>query len=223
MPVPFEYPCTFEREGHVYRDGNGITYKSVTQILSACGCVDFSMVDSLVLAAAAERGRLVHEYSVQWDKVREFVDMHAFLEGVPAELHGYLWQYQAFLVATGFEADPEETERPRLVEVQGRKLAMTPDRIGHFPDLKKLVVLDLKTGDELFSHPLQLAAYSMGLERVLALAMQHMRVAVYLEPDAYRLKFYRQPQDYYAFLCALWGGGPYLESWKQQRQRSLVR
>jgi hypothetical protein len=224
MPPPLEYPCTFVAEGHRYVDDAGTQHESVTQRLTACGCVDFSMVDPLVLKAAAERGTAVHDLSVEWDKVKGgAIPLKQFLCGVPHELHGYLEQYDYFLDETGFVPIVAETERPRLVEVQGVKLAMTPDRIGHFPDLQKLVVLDLKTGDELFSHPLQLAGYSMGIERVMALAMQHMRVALYLEPDAYRLKIYRHPADYYAFLCALYGGGAYLENWKQQRQRSLVR
>jgi hypothetical protein len=222
MPRPVEYPVTFEAEGHRYVDGQGKCHHSVTQILKATGCVDFSMVDPVVLLAAAARGTAVHQLTVAWDNLRGLFSFTDFLKTVPEELQGYLHQYEKFLVETGFEPWPDESERPRLVEIQGHPVAMTPDRIGHFPHNPQLSILDLKTGGELFSHPLQLAAYSMGMERVLSLAMTHDRVGLYLEPDSYRLKVYRAPQDYHAFLCALEGGGPYLEEWKAQREKGLV-
>jgi hypothetical protein len=223
MPRPVEYACHFDAAGHCYTDHRGEVHRSVTQILNDCGCVDFSMVDAATLQQAAERGTAVHQLSLTWDKVRGHCDLPFFLDGVPEELHGYLWQYEAFLQQTGFKAIVEETERPRIVDIQGVKVGMTPDRIGHFPNAPQLVVLDLKTGGELFAHPLQIAAYSMGVEKVMALAMQHVRLALYLEPDYYRMKFFRHAQDYYAFLDALFhGGGAYLKAWKEQRQRNLV-
>ena len=115
-----------------------------------------------------------------------------------------------------------ETERPRLVDIHGTIVGMTPDRAGYFPRSRRLSVIDLKTGMYQLSHPLQIAGYSLGFERVLKLAMLHERLALYLEPDYWRVQPYPHATDYYAFLDALHGGGKYLDNWKHNRTRKLI-
>ena len=226
MPRPFELPCSFDPVEHVYRDTRGRRYRSVTQILADCDCVDFGMVDPLVLAAAATRGTIVHELTAAWDRVRnaQLLNLDEFfeVECVHPEHRGYLRQYERFLRETGFQADPYETERPRLVEIHNTIVGMTPDRIGYFPPRRQRIVLDIKTGGYQLAHPLQVAGYSMGVERVLQLAMQHERIALYLDEDRYRLQWFSQQQDYYAFLDALSGGGKYLNEWKSHRTRKTA-
>ena len=225
MPRPLELPCTFDPVEHAYLDAHGKRHRSVTQILADAGLVDFSMVDPVVLAAASERGRLVHDYTAKWDQIRHrLIRLDDMLSqfSVPEHLHGYLYQYERFLAETGFVAIAQETERPRLVEVHGTLMGMTPDRVGYFPGQRRLAVIDLKTGLYLIPHALQIAGYSMGLERVLTLAMQHDRIALYLEPGDYRLRHYHHKNDYHAFLDAMRGGGKYLDHWIHNRQRKLI-
>ncbi len=224
MPRPFELPCIFDPIEHAYRDGRGRRFQSVTQILDAAGCIDFSGVDPLVLAAAAKRGTIVHALTAAWDRVRDRASLLEFFSkhNVAEEHRGYIVQYERFLVEQDFVAIAEETERPRLVEINGSIVGMTPDRIGHFRRLRRLSVVDIKTGIYTLSHPLQLAGYSMGIERVLRLAQGHDRVALYLLPDRYRLQPFQRENDYHAFLDAMQGGGLYLEQWKQHRIRKLA-
>jgi hypothetical protein len=216
-----EYPCRFDHESHSYRDQHGRRHLSVTQILQAAGVIDFSMVDPATLAAAAERGRRVHELTALWDQWRQTKnDMMSFLDRyeVSDELVGYLVQYDVFLTRYGFHPIPEETERPRLVSISGVLVGMTPDRVGYWPHRpRQRVVIDLKTGIQVLSHPLQLAAYAMALERSLVLAQQVDRIALYLTPDSHRMQQFSNPNDFHAFLDILHGGGNYLEAWKQSR------
>jgi hypothetical protein len=223
MPRPTEYPCDFDPVEHVYRDVHGRAHDSITQILSDCECSDFSMVDPFVLAQAADRGTRCHHYSAQWDRLRGHLTIHDYLRdfAVDLDLHGHLLQYERFLSETGFVAIPEETERPRLVSIHGTIVGMTPDRIGHFPRNRRLVVIDIKTGVYQLSHPLQIAGYSMGVERSLKLAMMHERIALYLTETNYRLAYHPHQQDFYAMLDAIRGGGEYLDQWKQNQQRKL--
>lgn len=223
MPRPFEYACRFEEHGHVYRDQHGKRHRSVTQILRDAGCIDFSMVNPRTLLAAQERGTAVHRFTAEWDGLRGHIKLADFLLAVPENLHGYLVQYETFLRETKFRAIAVETERPRLIDVNGEIVGMTPDRVGYWGTkaygVRSLVILDLKTGVDLIAHPLQTAGYSLGFERVLTLAMQHQRCALYLEPDHYRIKRFTSNLDYHAFLDAIHGGGAYLAQWKAQRKR----
>jgi hypothetical protein len=224
MPRPFELPCAFDPIAHAYLDQRGRRHQSVTQILDASGCIDFSGVDPLVLAAAAKRGTIVHALTAAWDQVRLSCPMLEFfkLRNVAEEHRGYVEQYERFLVEQNFYALHEDTERPRLVDIHGTIVGMTPDRVGYFRPSRRLSVVDIKTGIYQLSHPLQLAGYSMGVERVLQLAMQHDRIALYLLPDKYRLQWFQRDNDYHAFLDAMNGGGRYLDQWKQNRIRKTA-
>jgi hypothetical protein len=62
----------------------------------------------------------------------------------------------------------------------------------------------------------------MGIERVMQLALQHERIALYLEEHTYRLNWFSQQQDYYAFIDAINGGGRYLQTWKSHRTRKQI-
>jgi hypothetical protein len=233
MPRPFELPCTFDPIEHAYYDSRGRRYRSVTQILADCDCVDFSMVDPIVLKAAADRGTRVHALTAKWDKVRGVLkwdrprtaltlDEFFEAERVHPDDRGYVEQYERFLREKGFEAIPAETERPRLVEIHNTIVGMTPDRVGYFPPSRQPIILDIKTGSYQLAHPLQLAGYSMGIERVMQLALRHERIALYLDEHTYRLNWFSQQQDYYAFIDAISGGGRYLQAWKSHRTRKQI-
>ena len=224
MPRPTEYACEFDPVEHVYRDVHGRSYRSITQVLADAGCSDYSMVDRCVLDRAADRGTRVHQHSAEWDTLREAVSLDEYLRErhVDSDIRGHLVQYERFLAETGFKAIGVETERPRLVDIHGTIVGMTPDRIGHFPQNPRTVVLDLKTGIYQMSHPLQIAGYSMGIEKVIRLCMTHERIALYLTETGYRIAHHPHQQDFYAMLDAIRGGGAYLEQWKQNNQRKLL-
>ena len=235
MPRPMEHPCDFDPVEHAYYDVHGRVHRSITQILADSDCVDYSMVDGDVLQACADRGTRVHHATAMWDKLRGLLPLGEFLRdyNVDLDIHRHLRHYERFLAEMLFRADDRETERPRLVSIQGVIVGMTPDRVGHFPrplgrrgkiDYSSTAtsVLDIKTGIVQPSHPLQVAGYSMGLESSLRLAMMHHRYALYLTEDDYRLVRHTHQQDYYAMIDAIRGGGPYLEDWKKNQQRILV-
>ena len=235
MPRPLEHPCNFDPVEHAYYDVHNRTHRSVTQILADAGCVDYTMVDPDVLKAAADRGTRVHHATALWDKLRGLLPLGEFMRDYHCdlEIHPYLRQYEKFLVDTHFTADEGETERPRLVSIQGVIVGMTPDRIGRLPrpyrgrnpanDLAPVpVIVDLKTGIEQKSHALQVAGYSLGIESSVRLAMLHHRYALYLDTNTYYFARHPHQQDYYAFLDALKGGGQYLDEWKNNQQRILA-
>ena len=78
MARPLEYPCSFDPEQHAYTDVHGQVHRSITQILTDTGCTDYSMVDPVVLAMAADRGTRVHEITARWDRMRGLLPIQEF-------------------------------------------------------------------------------------------------------------------------------------------------
>lgn len=158
---------TFDAASHVYRvDGNPVP--SVTQILTAMGCIDKTWYTS----EACQRGTFVHKMLALNDAGT--LDESTVCDG----LRGYLAAWRKFLV-----------EWPcKIIEVERQKcmidgtLAGTPDRlvVRHYVH----AILDIKTGDPEPWHDLQTAAYA-----VLYGNSHLQRYAVYLDENGtYRLK-----------------------------------
>lgn len=157
---------TFDPATHTYRvDWNPVP--SVTQILTAMGCIDKTWYTS----EACQRGTFVHKMLALNDAGT--LDESTVCDG----LRGYLAAWRKFLV-----------EWPcKIIEVEHQKcmidgtLAGTPDRVVVRRHVK--AVIDIKTGDPEPWHELQTAGYAM------LCGNAHMqRYAVYLsDSGSYRL------------------------------------
>lgn len=184
----------FERDCHAYYD-NGVRRMSTTQAIKIAGLIDYSMVPPDILAAAAQRGTLVHQGTVLVDNgtVEEY--------DIPAICIPYLEAYQFFLRETGFTPDPQFTEVPRIASIAGQRVGMTPDRVGLLEGIP--TILEIKTCAA--AHPswgVQTAGYEMGLPRP-ARYRNYQRVAVQLmKTGKYKLLLYEDKSDFDIFCDA---------------------
>lgn len=177
---PADPAITFEASGHIYRV-NGIAVRSVTKILADAGISDFSGVRPEVLRYAQERGTKVH-------RAAEFSDQNDLDEStLDPKIGGYVEGWRKFRRDSGFV--------PRLIEsiVYCPKFVYIGclDREGLMPKFGP-TVLDLKTGEECESWPIQIAAYVRAAvgERY---CMGHRRAAVQLRKNGtYNLLMYPQ-------------------------------
>lgn len=185
----------FERDTHAYMD-NGVRRMSTTQAIKIAGLIDYSMVPPDVLQRAANRGTLVHQASVLIDGG---ADLNEY--DVPAECVPYIQAYCLFLRETGFIPDHAFTEKPRIAEIAGQRVGMTPDRVGLLDGVP--TVLELKTCSA--AHPswgVQTAGYEMGLPRP-ARCRNYQRVAVQLmKTGKYKLWPYEDQSDFDIFCDA---------------------
>lgn len=182
--VPAPQPdLRFKEDGHIYSVG-GITYPSVTQILSGCGIVDFSFLDNLpdeTRNGYLERGRRVH-------RATELYDLDELdVSTVDAADMGYLQAWECFRKEYGFI--PHAVEVRRYHPTLG--YAGTIDRLGNLgetifinvrdaPRWHDRVVLDIKTGVSLpWWIDLQLTGYAGLLDE----PRRWTRVAVLLRKD----------------------------------------
>lgn len=169
----------FDRETHSYTL-NGKVLPSVTQILKGVGCIDTrwyteegrargSAVDTLT--ELADSGKL------DWGKLRTEYPT----------LVGYAESWVKFCKECEFQVD---LSQHRVVHPDGW-YAGTLDRLGLLgaAGLTRFL-LDIKTGDPAFWHPLQTVAYTLcGPDMV-------RRGCVYLRPDStYKLVEHTDPAD----------------------------
>ena len=141
---------TFDPVLHRYAI-DGVVLPSVTQILQACGCYDFSMVPRDVLEHKREIGKALH-LAVALDIDNDLVE-----ESVHPEVLGYLRSWRSFRADLGLtDADFGYIEQPLAHHTY--RFAGTPDMTLFME--KAWGVLDLHTAADL--HPawaLQTAAY----------------------------------------------------------------
>lgn len=175
----------FDPVGHVYRL-NGKRIVSVTQVLDILD--PFICTDG---GAAAARGTTVH-------LACDYHDEGTLDEsGVPEELLGYLRAYQRFRRECPFDVIDMEVAICHPVHLYAGRI----DRVVTMGG--KLTVLDLKSGSERPTHPLQVAAYAEGYKAVTG---QRVRQAgcVYLRSDGtYSVRWQQGPNDLWTFLAAL--------------------
>ncbi|HEY6022358.1 MAG TPA: hypothetical protein VIY48_21610 [Candidatus Paceibacterota bacterium] len=146
----------FDKELHRYTDPSGNTrYPSVTEILSDCGLVNFSMVPKNIRDAAMKLGTQVH-----W--MLELEDLGALnYRTVPRALRPYRTAYLTWKKRSGFQ--PLMIEKSFL-SVHG--YAGTFDRFGSLPKTaqfpRSFALVDFKSGDGKVADWVgkQLAAYS---------------------------------------------------------------
>ncbi len=183
----------FKEEGHVYSVG-GITYPSVTQVLSGCGIVDYSVLDNLPDETRdfyLERGRRVH-------LATELYDLDELdVTSVDAADMGYLQTWECFRREWKFIPFPGGIEVRRYHPTLG--YAGTIDRLGTMERTYEWkmdplnVVLDIKTGVSLpWWIDLQLTGYAGLLDE----PRLWRRVAVLLRKDGtYLVAWQTTPYD----------------------------
>ena len=182
--VPAQQPdLRFEAEGHIYSVG-GITYPSVTQILSGCKIVDYSFLgepsaDAFTVdsrTACLERGRRVHLATELYDL--DELDVTT----VDAADMGYLQAWECFRRDWKFTPFSGGVEVRRYHPTLG--YAGTIDRLGRMARPRTMnplnVVLDIKTGVSLpWWIDLQLTGYAGMLDE----PRRWERIAVLLRKD----------------------------------------
>lgn len=141
-------PLEFDAATHTY-SVDGLVVPSVTQVLEACGVVDYSYLPPATRAMALGRGSAVHS-ATQYDDEGDLDE--ALLDD---ELRPYLEAWRRFRRDTGFTPD--------LIEHRGfhpqYRYAGTLDRRGGFPNGTRAIV-DLKTNSSEGWVRMQLAAYA---------------------------------------------------------------
>ena len=162
----------FDAELHQYTL-DGQILPSVTQVLEACGVVDYSYLPPATRRMALGRGSAVHS-ATQFDDEGDLDETLLDDELVP-----YVAAWRRFRIETGFA--------PLLIEHRNHHpkygYAGTLDRLGIFPDGTK-AVLDIKTNSSEGWVALQLAAYCGFFESPRA----YRRICVEVHKDAtYRL------------------------------------
>ena len=196
MIAPMDvHECTFEIDGHVYRDAEGRIYPSTTQIIRDVGLVDYSNVPVEILARKAAIGADVHEITATFDREGDF-DPSWLTE----DTTGYVAAWKRFRMESGYEM--KEIERTGLVEVHGMKWGMTLDRIAISG--KEEHLLEIKCTSA--KHPswgIQLASYEIGYTG-RARCGHLRRTAVQLKPNgSYAVHAYDDARDADIFLAAL--------------------
>jgi hypothetical protein len=170
------FPICFDEENHLY-SRNGVTYRSVTQVIAEAGWCDFSFVEEDLRIHSMKRGKSVH-----W--LLQCEDQGALnYRTVPAALRGYRRAWLAWKKASGFI--------PELIEwrfISEFGFAGTIDRFGSLPATESYktetkAVIDLKSGPIGDWVKFQTCAYALGVEPRLALARRIRRIGVELRRD----------------------------------------
>lgn len=171
---------------------DGVRVPSVTEVLRLTGLDDWSGIDPDVLAAAAERGTIVHQAC-------ELVDAGDLdLESLDDAVRGYVDAYRLWKRESGWQVDQVELA---LVSRRGR-YAGRLDRICRIPGRQWPALVDLKTGVETAATPLQTAGYAdLYTEHHGGTVSRH---ALYLRADgSYRLVDHQDPHDRHDFGAAV--------------------
>lgn len=176
-----------EEKHHYYYDGRRVP--GVTSILESVGLIEFGGIPIEILDSAAQRGTAVH-------KMLEFYDKGTLDEStVSDDLVGYLIQWKKFLN----EMNVQIFENEKRLFSSKYFYAGTLDRVAEMNG--KETILDIKTGVPWMSHPVQLSAYDLAYNEDRRRKMD--RMCVYLKPDNFKLKSYKDRNDSDVFLGAL--------------------
>lgn len=161
-------PFRFDDKTHRYTTPEGAELLHITGLLTAAGYID----DAWYTEASCERGRIVHELTAEYD-------MGAIeLQTCQSPHRGYLLAY-----AKAMTMIPHEW---KYIEVPiahpSGGWAGTPDRAGKI--FHSNGVLDIKSGDEAKSHPIQTALQAVLLEEEMNLkAERQYRAALYVRAN----------------------------------------
>jgi len=190
-----ELDFSFEEDGHIYRNRDGIVRPSVTQSLKAQGIFDFSMVKPDVLENARRRGKNGHRWTAEYDNYG-FLDESWLAEDEQGGFEAWLRfrrEIRPLILAT---------ERPMMGHIAGIEIAGTPDRevmIGAHHYMLELKFCAAK-------HPgwgLQLADYEM-LKTSRARCGHYGRMSVRLMPTGkYEVTTFEDRRDAEAAIAAV--------------------
>jgi hypothetical protein len=132
----------YRDEGHQYRDEQGNRVPSSTQVFSALGMSDFSMVDPEDLAWKRGYGDAVHKASelLVFDKL----DWNSCDEAIIPAVTGIEQFFKSL------EYQPEAAEERMIVGVNGMKHGMALDHRGtvNYHGVRRKLVADVKTGSK---------------------------------------------------------------------------
>lgn len=206
LESPMAPSLLFDEAAHVY-ELDGVIVPSVTQTLKASGLIDFSHIPPGILAAALERGRVVHRALHFWNE--RDLDVGEFIGTYP-KYAGYLNAWIAFTEQRRFV--PALCER--RIASRKHQVAGTLDVLGEMDGVGCLV--DYKTALSLASvaPDLQLAAYhalaldwaseDAALAAFLAAHPRLRRFAIQLKRDGtFRVEEYSDPRLFSEFLALL--------------------
>jgi hypothetical protein len=180
----------FEADPHAYYEA-GVRRISLTQAMSVVGLIDYSHVPAETLARAAWRGKMVHLATAEIDRG---IDVRAHYE-IPEACQPYVEAWELFVRETGFIADSELVEKPRIATIAGMRVGMTPDTVGLLWGVP--TILERKSCRSY--HPawaVQTAGQDMGLSPPLR-RRHFARAAVQLLPTGkYKLWPHDEDSDY---------------------------
>lgn len=204
---------TFVEEGHRY-ELNGKRLISLTQILDASGLVDYSMVQPDVLAAKAQFGTKVHEYTKWHDQGEldpEDMDQLKKHPKYGPRITGWL----QFLEDFHFTPDLNWCEVPCAVKLNGMLYAMTIDRFGIMGTKEEIVagkgvpaVVEIKTCcDHQPSHQIQTAGQAVVFRGDGSVPLKRYGVYLLDKPKAdgryYRAEAHEDRLDEKVFVASL--------------------
>lgn len=192
---------TFEPEGHIYRlDGKRIP--SLTQILDAAGFIDYSMVPLETLKAKAAFGTRVHEYCHWFDQGE--LDL-ADLKPYP-QYESRVLGWADFVKDYDLQPDLAWAERPMVLQLNGSRFAMTPDR--YAMSHQGPCVVEIKCSCDLMpAYALQTAAQVFPFRNELNPTVKRFVCQLLDKPNGsgkcYFVKEYTDRSDEKVFLAAL--------------------
>lgn len=180
----------FDEEQHKYTY-NGVVIPSVTQILQTAGLSSFGNINESVLQEAGERGKLVHQYTEDYDNGVLDLDL------LSSTYRGYIDSWASFIKDYNFV--------PQYVEVplahKWLKFAGTIDRVGTI-NKDELIILDIKSGVKTPEVAIQTAGYKILFESNFGVKIKK-RLAIFLKPTGYKVEVFTKKADENIFLSAL--------------------
>ena len=195
---------TFNAETHEYALA-GESIPGCTKILSSGGLVSFDHVAADVLEKKSELGREVHRACHLWNL--------GTLRSCDDRVRPYLNAWILFLEKTKFK--PLLSEFQTVGYVNGMPFGMQIDSQGMIG--KEDTIVELKIGEILPHHGIQLAGYAAGLPHktlatALARFMMRKRIAVQLRENSVpKIHRFEERSDFDVFASVL-----YVAHWKQQ-------
>lgn len=173
---------TLDEETHIYRNDRGEEIPSVTQIISSVFPIQYNDYTAMLRGRAVHKAiHLLQQNILDWATVDERIKM-------------YVLAYENFRTETRVEPIASEQLVYNRVYQYAGTLDMRTER----------AVYDFKTGVEVFTHGLQLAAYVEAVENVPLPESKLKRFSVYLSDTGnFKLKEYTDKTDLYDFIACL--------------------
>lgn len=160
-----------------YRSQTGAARISVTQVLTIAGAIDTQWFTP----ESAERGRLVHTITEEYDRGEPF--------HIPEHVEGYVYAYFSFINTCKPEYESIEEE----VQCDVRNVAGRIDRICSRL-FGRRAILDIKTGEPSAWHAKQLAGYNLIRGELIPRYTLHLR-----KDGRYTIREHDSIIDYRAF------------------------